>query len=145
MPDVYYHCHNCGSIHEVEAIRLNLHLAGNPLGDAWFPRRSLLGWLEYRRVTLLVMRALWRAGRLEESPKAADALPVRVQPWRAGSTWPAQRDLQAVPAARKEGPGGLSAAVVRATKRPLREAPPDVFSQFKKGRADSDETILLGR
>ena len=61
MPDVYYHCHNCGSIHEAEAIRLNLHLAGNPLGDTWFPRRSLLGWLEHLRVTTLVMRALWRA------------------------------------------------------------------------------------
>jgi hypothetical protein len=64
MPDIYYHCHNCGSIHEAEAIRLNLHLAGNPLGDAWFPRRSLLGWLEHRRVTMLVMRGLWRAGAL---------------------------------------------------------------------------------
>ncbi len=62
MPDIYYHCHNCGSIHEAEAIRLNLHLAGNPLGDASFPRRSLLGWLEHRRVTMLVMRGLWRAG-----------------------------------------------------------------------------------
>jgi hypothetical protein len=62
MPDVYYHCHHCGSIHEAEAIRLNLHLAGNPLGDAWFPRRSLLGWLQHRRVTMLVMRELWRAG-----------------------------------------------------------------------------------
>jgi hypothetical protein len=62
MPDVYYHCHNCGSLHEAEAIRLNLHLAGNPVGDPWFPRRSLLGWLEHRRLTALLMRGLWPAG-----------------------------------------------------------------------------------
>ena len=73
MPDVYYHCHNCGSIHEAEAIRLNLHLAGNSLGDAWFPRRSLLGWLEHRRITMLVMRALWRAGAFDDADHRREA------------------------------------------------------------------------
>jgi hypothetical protein len=62
MPDLYYRCHNCGCIHETEAIRLNLHIEGHPLGDACFPRRSLLGWLERRRVTALIMRGLWPAG-----------------------------------------------------------------------------------
>ena len=73
MPDVYYRCHNCGSIHEAEAIRLNLHLAGNPLGDAWFPRRSLLGWLEHRRLTALLMRGLWPAGAARNDHRRSEA------------------------------------------------------------------------
>lgn len=62
MPDVYYRCHNCGSVHEAEAIRRNLHLAGRPVGDAWFTQRSLLGRLERRPVAKLLMRGLWAAG-----------------------------------------------------------------------------------
>ena len=73
MADIYYHCHSCGSIHEAEAIRLNLHLAGNPLGDAWFPRRSVLGWLEHLRVTMLVMRGLWRADALGNADHRSEA------------------------------------------------------------------------
>jgi hypothetical protein len=56
MPDDYYRCSSCGSIHQAEAVRRNLHLAGHPVGDPWFPWRSLLGWLERRRFGALLMR-----------------------------------------------------------------------------------------
>jgi hypothetical protein len=62
MPDVYYRCPNCGSVHDAEVIRRSLYLAGHPIGDPWLPRRSLLGWLEHRHVTTLLMRALWPDG-----------------------------------------------------------------------------------
>src|SRR5258708_30982905 len=63
MPDVYYCCNGCGSIHEVEAIRRNLHVAGRPVGDAWLPRHRPLGWLERRRAATLLVRGLWGGWR----------------------------------------------------------------------------------
>jgi hypothetical protein len=66
MPDVYYCCHGCGSIHEVEAIRRNLHVAGRPVGDAGLPRHLPLGWLERRRAAALLVRGL-RGGRAARS------------------------------------------------------------------------------
>ena len=41
MPDVYY-CHGCGSIHKVEAIRRDLHVAGRPVGDPTGPLTTVL-------------------------------------------------------------------------------------------------------
>ena len=80
MPDVYYCCHGCGSIHEVEAIRRNLHLGQHPIGDPWFPPRSVLGWLERRRVTTLLMRGLWPQVPLEAGPPSCPATTGPFQP-----------------------------------------------------------------
>jgi hypothetical protein len=61
--DVYYRCHHCGSIHEVESIRRNLYLGQRALGDvAAFQRGGFLGLgrrIVRRRVTRSLMRSLW--------------------------------------------------------------------------------------
>jgi hypothetical protein len=120
MPDVYYHCHNCGSLHEVEAIRLNLHLAGIPVGDPWFPRRSLLGWLEHRRLTALLMRGLWPA------PAAPPA------PWHAGGRRAARIALRMVITV------GLLAWV--AARSGMRGAGHAVASRANRAAASADQS-----
>jgi hypothetical protein len=84
MPDVYYCCHGCGSIHEVEAIRRNLHVAGRPVADAWPPQHRPLGWLERRRAATLLVRGLWggRRGRAVRSWMRA-RMPVAAAPHRS--------------------------------------------------------------
>ena len=60
--DIYYRCHNCGSVHEIEAIRQNLFYNGRPAGDIRAARRGGLprpcGWPR-RGITRALMRALW--------------------------------------------------------------------------------------
>jgi hypothetical protein len=106
MPDVYYCCHGCGSIHEVEAIRRNLHVAGRPVGDTGLPRHLPLGWLERRRAAALLVRGLWR-GRAARSSMTA-RMPVASAPHRSfpgGGKGPAPAGDHDDALGRQDGPG----------------------------------------
>ncbi|HEY2505103.1 MAG TPA: hypothetical protein VGI58_01185 [Streptosporangiaceae bacterium] len=60
MRDVAYHCHHCGSTHEVEAIRHNLHVDRRPIATYAASRRGRMGrWLLRRRLARDLAEALW--------------------------------------------------------------------------------------
>jgi len=60
---MYCLCHNCGSVHEIEAVRRNLKYNGHAIGDVRAALRGgvlRLGSLRARRkITRALMRGLW--------------------------------------------------------------------------------------
>ena len=62
MHDIYYLCHNCGSVHEIEAVRRNLKYNGHAIGDVRAQRGGvlILGSRRARpQITRALMRGLW--------------------------------------------------------------------------------------
>jgi hypothetical protein len=61
--EIYYQCHNCGSVHEIEGISRNLKCNGHAIGDVRAAQRAgvlrLGSLLARRRVTRVLMRGLW--------------------------------------------------------------------------------------
>jgi hypothetical protein len=43
MADISYHCHHCGSVHELESIRDNLYLNRRSVSSYAFPLQPSLG------------------------------------------------------------------------------------------------------
>lgn len=79
MADISYHCHHCGSVHEVESIRENLYLNQRsiasyafPWGRQAYPRAGIVRW----RIARDIAKALWpRYRRGGQSERIRPAVP----------------------------------------------------------------------